>query len=80
MEAMVYHCSSGQRLVTYGRTFYAAKGEVIDESEVPLAAQPRVQEGAGLLRGLSRVRSGRFRHSAHRSTSGAHVTDVKTEI
>ncbi|MCW2735472.1 hypothetical protein [Nocardioides sp.] len=36
VQAMVYHCSSGQRLVTYGTTFYAAKGEVVNESKVPL--------------------------------------------
>lgn len=36
VEAMVYHCSSGQRLVTFGTTFYAAKGEVVNESDVPL--------------------------------------------
>ncbi len=36
VQAMVYHCSSGQRLVTFGTTFYAAKGERINESDVPL--------------------------------------------
>ena len=36
VQAMIYHCSSGQRLVTYGATFYAAKGEVVNESKVPL--------------------------------------------
>jgi hypothetical protein len=36
VQAMVYHCSSGQRLVTYRTTFYAAKGEVVNESKVPL--------------------------------------------
>jgi hypothetical protein len=36
VQAMVYHCSSGQRLVTFGTTFYAAKGEQINESDVPL--------------------------------------------
>ena len=35
VQAMVYHCSSGQRLVTFGTTFYAAKGEVVNESYVP---------------------------------------------
>ncbi len=40
VQAMVYHCSSGQRLVTFGRTFYAAKGEVINESETPLSRNP----------------------------------------
>lgn len=44
MEAMVYHCSSGQRLVTFGRTFYAAKGEVINESQTPLARNPEFQK------------------------------------
>ena len=36
VQAMVYRCSSGQRLVTFGTTFYAAKGEVVNESDVPL--------------------------------------------
>lgn len=36
VQAMVYNCSSGQRLVTFGTTFYAAKGEVVNESQVPL--------------------------------------------
>ena len=40
VQAMIYHCSSGQRLVTFGRTFYAAKGEVINESETPLSRNP----------------------------------------
>lgn len=44
MEAMVYHCSSGQRLVTFGRTFYAAKGEVINESETPLSRNPEFKK------------------------------------
>ena len=44
MQAMVYHCSSGQRLVTFGRTFYAAKGEVINESETALARNPEFQK------------------------------------
>lgn len=39
-QAIVYMCSSGQRLVTFGRTFYAAKGGVITESETPLARNP----------------------------------------
>jgi len=37
VQAMTYHCSSGQRLVTFRRNFYAAKGEVINESKTPLA-------------------------------------------
>lgn len=44
MQAMVYMCSSGQRLVTFGRTFYAAKGEVITESETPLARNPEFKK------------------------------------
>ena len=44
VEAMVYHCSSGQRLVTYKRTFYAAKGEVITESKTPLARDREFQK------------------------------------
>jgi hypothetical protein len=44
MQAMIYHCSSGQRLVTFGRTFYAAKGEVITESETPLARNPEFKK------------------------------------
>lgn len=37
VQAMVYQCSSGQRLVTFGRTFYAAKGEKVIETDGPLA-------------------------------------------
>lgn len=44
MQAEVYMCSSGQRLVTFGRTFYAAKGEVITESETPLARNPEFKK------------------------------------
>ncbi|GAA1924291.1 hypothetical protein GCM10009797_17460 [Nocardioides hwasunensis] len=44
VQAMVYQCSSGQRLVTYQRNFYAAKGEVITESEVPLARDEKFQK------------------------------------
>lgn len=44
IEALVYHCSSGQRLVTYQRNFYAAKGEVITESTVPLARDNKFQK------------------------------------
>ena len=44
MQAMVYHCSSGQHLVTFGRTFYAAKGEVINESKTPLARNPEFKK------------------------------------
>lgn len=44
VQAMVYMCSSGQRLVTFGRTFYAAKGEVITESETPLARNPEFKK------------------------------------
>lgn len=44
MQAMIYRCSSGQQLVTYGRTFYAAKGEVVNESETPLARNPEFQK------------------------------------
>ena len=44
VEAMVYHCSSGQRLVTYGTTFYAAKGEVVNESDVPLRRNREFQK------------------------------------
>lgn len=44
MQAMVYQCSSGQRLVTFGRTFYAAKGEVITESETSLARNPEFKK------------------------------------
>lgn len=40
VQAMIYRCSSGQQLVTYGRTFYAAKGEQVNETEVPLARDP----------------------------------------
>lgn len=44
VEAMVYHCSSGQRLVTYRTTFYAAKGEVVNESDVPLRRNPEFKK------------------------------------
>lgn len=44
VEAMVYHCSSGQRLVTFRTTFYAAKGEVVNESEVPLRRNREFQK------------------------------------
>jgi len=44
VEAMVYHCSSGQRLVTFGTTFYAAKGEVVNESDVPLRRNREFQK------------------------------------
>lgn len=44
VQAMVYRCSSGQRLVTYGRTFYAAKGEKINETDGPLARDPKFTE------------------------------------
>lgn len=44
VQAMVYRCSSGQRLVTFQRTFYAAKGEVVNESETPLARNPEFQK------------------------------------
>lgn len=44
VQAMVYHCSSGQRLVTYRTTFYAAKGEVVNESEVPLRRNREFQK------------------------------------
>lgn len=37
VQAMVYFCSSGQRLVTFRRNFYAAKGEVVNETSTPLA-------------------------------------------
>jgi len=40
VQAMVYRCSSGQQLVTYRRTFYAAKGEQVNETDVPLARDP----------------------------------------
>lgn len=44
MQAMIYMCSSGQRLVTFGRTFYAAKGEVVTESETSLARNPEFKK------------------------------------
>lgn len=44
VQAMIYRCSSGQRLVTFGRTFYAAKGEVVNESQTPLARNPEFQK------------------------------------
>lgn len=37
VKPMVYRCSSGQQLVTFGRNFYAAKGETINETSTPLA-------------------------------------------
>lgn len=40
VQAMVYQCSSGQRLVTFRRTFYAAKGEKVIETDGPLAKDP----------------------------------------
>ena len=40
VQAMVYRCSSGQQLVTYRRTFYAAKGEKVNETDGPLARDP----------------------------------------
>ena len=43
-DAFVYPCSSGQKLVTFGRTFYAAKGERITESSTPLARNPEFQD------------------------------------
>jgi hypothetical protein len=44
VQAMVYRCSSGQQLVTYRRTFYAAKGEQVNETDVPLARDPAFQK------------------------------------
>ena len=44
VEAMVYRCSSGQRLVTFGTTFYAAKGEAVNESDVPLRRNKEFQD------------------------------------
>lgn len=44
VQAMMYYCSSGQRLVTYRTTFYAAKGEVVNESEVPLRRNREFQK------------------------------------
>jgi hypothetical protein len=44
VQAEVYHCSSGQRLVTYQRNFYAAKGEAVIESDVPLARNKEFQK------------------------------------
>ena len=44
VEAMVYRCSSGQRLVTFRRTFYAAKGEAVNETATPLARDPKFQQ------------------------------------
>lgn len=44
VQAFVYRCSSGQRMVTFGRHFYAAKGEVITESEVRLADNQEFQK------------------------------------
>lgn len=41
VEAFTYRCSSGQKLVTYRRTFYAAKGEAINETTTPLARDPK---------------------------------------
>lgn len=40
VEAFVYHCSSGQRLITFGRHFYAAKGGSVVETATPLARDP----------------------------------------
>lgn len=44
VQAMIYHCSSGQRLVTFRQNFYAAKGEVINETETPLAKDPEFKK------------------------------------
>lgn len=44
VQAMIYHCSSGQRLVTFRRNFYAAKGEVINETTTPLAKDPEFKK------------------------------------
>lgn len=34
-EPDVYQCSSGQRIVTYGRTFYAVQGRPVVETDGP---------------------------------------------
>jgi hypothetical protein len=44
VQAMVYRCSSGQQLVTYRRTFYAAKGEQVNETDGPLARDPEFKK------------------------------------
>lgn len=44
VQAMVYRCSSGQHLVTFGTTFYAARGEAVNESDVPLRRNPDFQK------------------------------------
>lgn len=43
-EAMVYRCSSGQKLVTYRRNFYAVPGEKVIESTQPLARNAAFQK------------------------------------
>lgn len=40
VRAEIYRCGSGQQLVTYKRNFYAAKGEVVNETSTALAKDP----------------------------------------
>ena len=44
VEAFVYRCSSGQKLVTFRRNFYAAKGGVVTETATPLARNQKFQK------------------------------------
>ena len=43
VQAMVYPCSSGQKVVTFRRNFYAPKGGPIVETTVPLAKDKTFQ-------------------------------------
>lgn len=43
-DAEVYRCSSGQKLITYQRTFYAVPGEEVIETQGPLARDAAFQK------------------------------------
>lgn len=44
IQPMVYPCSSGQKIVTHRRNFYARKGGNVVETSVPLARDPEFQK------------------------------------
>ena len=44
VQALAYECSSGQRLVTFRRNFYAAVGKSINETSTPLARDPEFKK------------------------------------
>ncbi len=44
VQAITYRCSSGQKLVTFRRNFYAVPGEVVNETTTPLARDPKFKK------------------------------------